>query len=82
MEVLILDCLAEVLLRLVSGDSGQIKPVVDAVLMFALNWYLTYNISTLAERVFLEVCASSDFSSAQVKEKFHVQQILQPDAYL
>lgn len=31
-------------MRLVSGDSGEIKPVVDAVLMFALNARLILNV--------------------------------------
>lgn len=35
-RVIILHCLPEVLLRLVSEDGGEIKPVVDAILVFAI----------------------------------------------
>lgn len=44
MQVLLFDYLPEVLLRLVSGDSGEIKLVIDAVLMFALNARLVLNV--------------------------------------
>lgn len=85
MGLLILHCLPEVLLRLVSGDSREIKPIVDAILMFALDARLVLNVQhqySSCERVFLEVCASSNFSPGQVKEKFQVQQILYSDTYL